>query len=152
MITKEQLQLIEQETQTLFSKLEAPIQAEVKSNEDQSVLVAITMEEPQIFIGEGGQTLLEIQHLLRAILRKKLNEPSWIFLDINEYRKSKEAYLRQMADSAANDVALLGKEKELPAMNAQDRRVVHTAISQRQDVVSESRGEEPERRVVIKPR
>lgn len=151
MISKENLQLIEQEVKTLFEKLEAQADVVAKINGDESVSVEVKMEEPQMCIGENGQTLNEIQHLLRAILRKKIEEPAWILLDINEYRKNKETYLQQIANSAADDVALLGKEKELLPMSAQDRRVVHMAISQRQDVVSESIGEEPERKVIIKP-
>lgn len=151
MITREQLQIIEQETKALFEKLEAKAQITAKSNEDQGVSVDVKMEEPQMFIGENGQALSEIQHILRAILRKKLGEPAWVLLDINEYRKSKETYLRELASTTADEVALLHKEKELPFMNAQDRRVIHMVVSARQDVASESIGEEPERRVVIKP-
>ncbi len=152
MISKENLQLIEQATKELFEKLEFQAEVRAKNQEDGSVEVDVTMDEPSVFIGENGQTLLEIQHLLRCIVRKKIGELSWVLLDINDYKKNRETYLRQLANSTADDVALLRKEKELPAMGASDRRVVHVAISERQDVISESIGEDPERRIVIKPK
>ncbi len=152
MPSKEQLQLVEQTAHMLFERLQVEARVTVTGNEDGSISVGVQLEEPHVFIGEGGQTLSEIQHLLRVILRKRLGNPAWILLDINDYRKSKEVYLKELANSAADEVALLHKEKELQPMSSQDRRIVHMVISQRQDVTSESVGEEPERRVVIKPK
>ena len=58
-----------------------------------------------------------------------------------------------MAISAADDVALTKKEKQLPPMTAYERRIIHLELaSARPDVVTESIGQEPERRVAIKPR
>ncbi len=57
-----------------------------------------------------------------------------------------------MANSAADEVALIKKEKWLPIMPAYERRIIHLELSLREDVVTESIGEEPERRVVVKPR
>jgi spoIIIJ-associated protein len=84
--------------------------------------------------------------------RKKTEEPTQIYLDVNEYRKSKESYLKTLANSAADEVVLLKKEKELPPMPPRDRRIVHVVIQERGDLLSESRGEEPERKVVIRPK
>lgn len=152
MIPSKILQTIEQEARALFLLLETRATLVVQEQEEGDILIQATLEEPQLFIGEKGQALMEIQHVLRMMLRKKLPEPRRVFLDINEYKKSKESYLREMAKSAADEVALLKKEKELPVMSAADRRIVHVELSERQDVIAESAGEEPERRIIIKPR
>ncbi|OHA64405.1 MAG: hypothetical protein A2842_00765 [Candidatus Wildermuthbacteria bacterium RIFCSPHIGHO2_01_FULL_48_25] len=150
MIPNETLRTIRGVAEEFLLKLEAEAKVQVREDEEGAVQVLIDAGEPQIFIGEQGQTLLEIQHLLRLMVRKKLGEAPLLVLDINEYRKSRETYLRELANTTADEVALLKKEKELSAMSAQDRRIVHVVISERQDVVSESVGEEPERRIVIK--
>ncbi|MDP2637308.1 MAG: R3H domain-containing nucleic acid-binding protein [bacterium] len=137
-------------TKELLKKLEIEVSPKVSRGEEESVEVEIEIDDPQMLIGEKGQTLLELQHLLRLMVRKKLGEAPLLVLDINEYRKSRETYLRELANTTADEVALLKKEKELPAMSAQDRRIVHMVIAERQDVVSESVGEDPERRIVIK--
>ena len=152
MIPKDQVQIIEKLAKEFFQKLGAEASLEATLEEDGSILIAAELAEPQILIGEGGETLLELQHLLRLMARKKIEEPAQLYLDINEYQKSKEGYLKTLANSAADEVVLLKKEKELPPMPPRDRRVIHLAIEQRGDVVSESRGEEPERKVVIRPR
>jgi spoIIIJ-associated protein len=151
-MTKEQLQEIEQLAKEFFEKLGAEASLKATLELDGSILVAAELAEPQALIGEGGETLLELQHLLRLMARKRSEEPTQLYLDINEYQKSKESYLKTLANSAADEVVLLKKEKELPPMPPRDRRIVHVAIQERGDVVSESRGEEPERRVVIRPK
>ncbi|MDO8633536.1 MAG: R3H domain-containing nucleic acid-binding protein [Candidatus Wildermuthbacteria bacterium] len=150
MIERTVLDTIKEAAQMLLEKLEIKAAVKALEAEEETVRVEVEMEEPQLLIGEQGQTLLEVQHVLRLIVRKKLEEAPLITLDINEYRKSRETYLRELANTTADEVALLKKEKELPAMSSQDRRIVHMVISERQDVSSESVGEEPERRIVVR--
>jgi len=155
MLNKEQLQTIEKEIRDLLERLEMGAEVKVGQEEDSkepTVQVSIVVEEPKMLIGEKGQTLFEMQHVLKLMLRKKIAEPFYLSLDINEYKKNKEEYLRDVAKTAADEVALLKKPKELPPMPAAERRVVHMALAERGDVVSESVGDGPDRRVVIKVR
>lgn len=140
-----------------FEKMTFEAEVEVLPLTEASLPVRIKTEEPQVLIGQGGETLAEIQRLLRIILRKQLasqgeTEDFYLDLDINDYKKKKAEYLKEVAKEAADDVALTQKERELEPMSAYERRVVHTEISSRTDVVSESAGEGPERRVVIRPK
>ncbi|MDO8577280.1 MAG: R3H domain-containing nucleic acid-binding protein [Candidatus Wildermuthbacteria bacterium] len=150
MIERTVLETIKEVAEMLLEKLQIKGTVKALEAEEESVRVEVETEEPQLLIGEQGQALLEVQHVVRLIARKKLEEAPLIALDINEYRKSRETYLRELANTAADEVALLKKEKELPAMSSQDRRIVHMVISERQDVSSESMGEEPERRIVVR--
>jgi len=127
------------------------VEIEVLPEKDQTVPINLKTEEPQILIGEGGQTLTEIQHLLKAILKRKIEENFYIDLDINDYKKKKKEYLKELARSAADEVTLTKKEKILPPMPAYERRIIHLELAERNDVTSESIGKEPERRVVIRP-
>ncbi len=56
-----------------------------------------------------------------------------------------------MALQKADDVRILGEEIEMEPMSPADRRVVHTTLSQYEDIATESVGEGKDRRVVIKP-
>lgn len=151
-MTGDNLQKIKQTAEDFFKKIGFEFEAiEVKSPSDSAVPVDLKMAEPQILIGERGQTLAEIQHLLKAILRRKIDEPFFIDVDINGYKKNKIKYLKEMAKSVADEVSLLKKEKQLPPMPAYERRIIHLELAARNDVVSESLGQEPERGVVIRP-
>ena len=135
-----------------FEKITFEVEVEVGPQTDSTLSVNIKTDEPQILIGQGGQTLFEIQHVLRAILRKQVLENFYLDLDINDYKKKKGDYLKELARTAADDVALTKIEKILEPMSAYERRVIHLELAGRPDIVSESAGQEPDRRIVIKLR
>ena len=158
MPSQDNLEIIKRTVEEFFEKMTFESEVEVTVKEGETLLVEVQAKEPQILIGERGETLSEIQHLLKLILRKALQraqgetaELFYIDLDINDYKKKKIDYLKEMAKNAADEVTLTKKEKELPPMSSYERRIVHMELSQREDVVSESIGEEPERRIVVKP-
>ena len=59
--------------------------------------------------------------------------------------------LEETAVEIANQVALNNTEKEFEPMNSYERRIIHTALAKREDIITESRGIGEERRVVVKP-
>lgn len=151
MLTQQNLETIKEAAREFFQKTTFQVEIEVLPQKDSTLPINLKAEEPQILIGDQGQTLAEIQHLLRAILRRKIEEPFFVDLDINGYKKKKADYLEELARLAADEVALTKKEKDLPPMPAYERRIIHLALANRSDVATESAGQEPERRVVIRP-
>jgi len=151
MLTQQSLEIIKETAREFFQKTTFQVKVEILPQKDSTLPINLKAEEPQILIGDQGQTLVEIQHLLRAILRRKIEEPFFIDLDINGYKKKKFDYLEELARLAADEVALTKKEKSLPPMPAYERRIIHLALASRSDVVTESVGQEPERKVVISP-
>lgn len=113
--------------------------------------IEIKSKEPRILIGEKGQTLQEIQYLIRLIVRKKFNQKIFIDIDVNDYKKKKAEYLKEVAVSLADEVALFRKEKKLPLMPSYERRIIHMELSKRKDIVSESLGEGFQKEIIIKP-
>jgi len=151
MLSQIDLKKVQEIVKEFFKKTTFEIEIEFLSQKDETLPINLKTEEPQILIGEGGQTLLEIQHLLKAILKREIKENFYIDLDINGYKKKKIEYLKEMAKSIADEVTLTKKEKILSAMPAYERRIIHLELASRTDVITESIGEEPERRVIIKP-
>jgi len=143
-------QIIYQETQKLFNALGVSCVITAQDKGEEGVFVDVQIKEPQLFIGERGQTLAEIQHLLRIISKKKTGRRMPLYIDINNYRKNRDKYLRELAYATADEVVLLKQERELPIMPAAERRVVHEAVAQRNGVVSESVGEDPARRIIVR--
>jgi len=151
MLNQSDLKKIKTEIEKFFKKMTIDVEIKPLSQQEETLSIDLKMETPQILIGEGGQTLLEIQRLLRVILRRKIEGTFFIDLDINDYKKRKIEYLREMARSIADEVSLTRREKSLSPMPAYERRIIHLEIADRQDVTTESLGQEPERRVIIKP-
>ena len=150
-MNRQNLEEIKKITEDFFKKTTFEVEIEFLPLQELTLPINLKTDEPQILIGEGGQTLVEIQHLLKTILKRKIQEPFFIDLDINGYKKKKIEYLKELAKSAADEVALTKKEKSLAPMPAYERRIIHLELAGRQEVATESVGQEPERRIIIKP-
>ena len=134
-----------------FEKMTISVSVDVETKEDR-ISVALITNESSALIGENGETLSDLQQILRLVLRKRLNPTPFFFdIDINNYKQEKIDRIKDVVRGAIDEVIVMGKEKILLPMTAAERRIVHTEINSRTDVKSESIGEEPDRRVVIKP-
>ncbi len=118
---------------------------------DHSVNALIIVKDANLCIGEGGRNIGAFETLLRLVIKKQIESAPFRHLDINNYKKKKIEYLKELARSIADEVALTKKEKALSPMPAYERRIIHLELVGRGDVTSESIGQEPERRVVIRP-
>jgi len=134
-----------------FKKTGFDIEAEILKPEEKTIPIKLKIEEPKTLIGQNGQTLFDIQRLLRIIISKKIPEPFYIDLDLNDYKKKKIAYLKETIRDVADEVSLTKKEKILEPMSSYERRVIHLELAGRKDVATSSIGQGPERRVVISP-
>jgi len=156
MLDQKDIDKIKKATEEFFEKITITANIEEASFSAQesgdSVRLDIRLQEPQILIGQGGQTLFEIQRLLKMVLNKKLQKVFYLDLDINEYKKKKAEYLKNMAKELADQVALTREEKPLLPMPSYERRIIHAELSQRTDVIAESQGDGIGRHIVIKPK
>jgi len=154
MFNQDILEEIKKVIKEFFEKITFEIEIEFLPQRDSILYINLKeIEEPQILIGERGETLLEIQHLLKLILKKKLNlkEHFYIDLDINNYKKKKNIYLRELAKSLAGEVSLTKREKVLPPMSSYERKIIHLELASYPGVITESFGQEPKRKIIIKP-
>lgn len=159
MIEKNDIKIIEKTVEEFFNKMTisvSKIEAEIYNSDDEkdeqkeAVKVNVFLQEPQVLIGQGGQTLFETQRILRMILNKKLGKIFYLDLDINEYKNKKVEYLKSLAKDLADQVILNKETKTLFPMPSYERRILHKELSKRTDIVSESQGEGLDRHIVIK--
>jgi len=151
MINPRHLGTIKEITRDFFKKTTFDVEISFNSPQGNTIPINIKTEEPRALIGEKGRTLAQLQHLLKAMLKKEVEEDFYIDLDVNGYKEKKIKYLKELATSIADEVALMREEKVLPPMPAYERRVIHLELAERADVTTESIGKEPNRKVTIKP-
>lgn len=105
-----------------------------------------------MLIGERGNNLVALEHMLKKIISKKQGEYEQKFtLDINDYRMKRLEDLKQDVKNAAHEVRLYHRESPLRPMSSFERRIVHLLLEEYPDITTESVGADEERRVVIKP-
>lgn len=117
---------------------------------DGSIAASIEGGDVGLLIGGRGQTLDGIQELLRTAVQRQAHMKMRISLDVEGYReRRKESLVRQARDAA--DRALEGVEVEMDSMGAYDRKIVHEAIAPIEGIETFSEGQEPRRRVIVRP-
>jgi spoIIIJ-associated protein len=120
--------------------------------ENNTININLKTNEASYLIGEKGEVLFNIQHIMYLLLKKNIKDFNFnLELDINDYKKKKINFLKSVVSDIADKVALSRKEIALPPMSSYERKIVHLQIAERKDVVSESVGQEPERKIIIKP-
>lgn len=108
-------------------------------------------EDMGLLIGRHGQTLEALQELTRVVVGQRTGMRARIVVDIEDYRRRQRSRLEARVREVAARVARSHQEEELEPMNPFERKLVHDAVAAVPGVQTASRGEEPERRVVIRP-
>jgi len=132
------------------------IEASVEPNlEDRTMYVDILGageddDDMALLIGRHGQTLEALQDLTRHVVMRRTGMRCRVVVDVEDYKKRQRDRLEAKARDVAARVARTGREEELDPMTPFDRKIIHDAVAALEGVESSSRGEEPERRVVIR--
>jgi spoIIIJ-associated protein len=100
-------------------------------------------------IGRKGERLSALQHLVNLMLSRRMGEWTRVLVDVEDYRGRRERQLRDLANRAAAKVEETGKMLQLEPMPALERRWIHLALRDHPSVVTQSIGEEPNRRIVV---
>lgn len=123
---------------------------EIEETEENVYNVKVSGEDLNFLIGYRGQSLEALQSLLSLIFFRKTNAPCSIMVDINNYKDKKVERIKELTKGFIDKARFFQKEITLPVMNPWERRQVHTLVAEYDDIESESTGEEPYRRVVLK--
>jgi spoIIIJ-associated protein len=109
-------------------------------------------DDMALLIGRHGATLEAIQELTRMVVGRRLDERCRVVVDVEDYRKRREERMIDRALQVARRVLETGQEEALDPMNPYERKLIHDAVADLGGLETSSRGEEPERSVVIRRR
>lgn len=110
----------------------------------------VDTEENALLIGKHGNTLSSFENVLSLIVAKKTGEFARITVEVGGYRQEREDYLSSLALRLKDEVVETGVEKTVRGLKPWERRVVHLALSEEGDILTESSGEGRDRVLVIK--
>ena len=111
-----------------------------------------TKDETGLLIGFRGENIGAIQTVIGMMLKGITGEWIRVLVNVGDYRQKQEEKLKDLANQSADRAIETGEPQPIYNLNASQRRVIHMFLTERNDVTSESEGEEPERYLVIKPK
>ncbi|WP_110930563.1 RNA-binding cell elongation regulator Jag/EloR [Paenibacillus bouchesdurhonensis] len=124
------------------------VNVEVQHKKDNTVL-NISGNDLGLLIGRRGQTLDALQYLANIIANRYSDSFVRIVLDAENFRERRRKTLEDLAVRLAGRVIRTRKELALEPMSPQERKVIHSKLQDHPEVKTYSKGEEPNRRVVI---
>ncbi|GAK41461.1 protein jag [Paenibacillus urinalis] len=127
------------------------VDIDIKKNRDGKIF-NITGDNLGLIIGRRGQTLDALQYLANIVANKHSSSFVRIVLDAENFRQRRRKTLEELAERLAGQVIRTGKEVILEPMSSQERKVIHAKLQHHRQIKTYSKGEEPNRRVVITPK
>jgi spoIIIJ-associated protein len=150
--------------ETLLSLMGIPAQVNIGRIElerDQLLSCWLTIDESllnqekiDILLGKKGETIDAIQYLANVLLNVYSPEGlhSFYTVELNGYRLRRQAELMAIAQKAATKVRLTGIPEEIRHLSSVERRQIHSILETSPDLYTESQGNEPDRRLIVRLR
>ncbi len=135
---KEQLEFAEEVLTKMLSLMGFPSSIEIKKRDNIVILSVEGCTDSSRLIGKEGHTLEEMQFIINRIVYKKFGQRTNMLIDVDGYRERRLEQLRQQAFDAASQVKQEGNEVVLNPMNSFERRTVHMALADDEEVLTES--------------
>ncbi|MDB5044122.1 MAG: RNA-binding protein [Deinococcus sp.] len=145
-------EVLERFLNALTSRMDDTLSVSVQQAED-ALEAEITGENAAKLAGRDGRLLGAIEVIAYTVLAKQAGRSDLrVRIDVGGFRKRQADTLTKLAERLAIQVAKSGEAHELQPMPASERRVIHIALKEHPDVMSESVGEGASRRLIIRPR
>ena len=135
----------------LFLQLGMSAQPKLVS-EEENIVIEIEAETARGIVGRRGEVIDALQILAGAVANTGRKEYRRVVVDYENYRESREETLRHIAEKLAAKAVRIGKRVRLEPMNPYERRIIHSALAENEEVTTRSEGKEPARFVVITPK
>lgn len=135
----------------ILENMEIEAVIEGKQTSERHIVFSVEAKENPILIGKNGKTMDAIQTLVKNYINLYTDEHYIVLIDVGGYKEQRKKQLEILATKTAMEVVKTKIATKLGKMNAYERRVIHTKLSDWRDVTTLSEGEEPNRYVVITP-
>ncbi len=114
----------------------------------------LTNEQIDLLIGNRGEGIDAIQYLANTLVNLgiELEEQRAFTVELAGYRQKRQEELKVWAQQVADRVRQTGQEVEMRSLSSAERRQIHTFLQDVEDLATESRGQEPDRRLVVRLR
>lgn len=142
---------VENFVKELVDKSSLDLKVEVREPEPSTIVVSFEGFDLPLLLGHNAELLDALQYVARRAFADAVAAGFQIDFDANGYRNARKQELELMAQKAAERVKGSRVAFVFDPMNAQDRRIIHTALVDIEGIRTESEGEGQLRRVKVMP-
>lgn len=130
-----------------------PVEANVQTDSmEDNIVLNIVGDRSGLLIGRKGKTLDALQYIVTKIVNKALDKRINVVVDSENYRKRRKDSITQLALKMGDKAKKSKKPVATNPLNPHDRRLVHLALKDDDDLETKSRGEGLLKKVVIIPK
>lgn len=119
---------------------------------ENKIYIELESENSGLIIGKKGKTLEALQFIVNMMVNTTARAEKKVIIDIESYRAKRERALHKMSQEIADRVVRTGKPYSLEPMNPFERRLVHMALQNHEQVMTKSEGQGAFRKVKVYPR
>ena len=116
------------------------------------ILVEISGADSSLVLENGGELLRAFEHVSLEMLRLGPEEHEKVSFDCQNFRSARLQELRMAANVAAERVRETGMPYAFAPMSSRERRILHLAMRDLEDLRTDSDGEAAQRHVVVYPK
>ena len=138
-------------TRQTVTAMGVPLDVAILDTPD-GVRVELSGEGGEVLLRRRGEVLDALQVIVNTAFRRELKDDRSFVVDCMDYRKGKDAELKQMAKFLAEKAKSTGTPQEMGPLNPYSRRLVHIAVAEDPTVSSESIGDAFLKTVIISAR
>ncbi len=151
-INSKAVKITKETVEALLKLISVDVGYTVKHDKDgDSISVDIDAGEyAGILIGKKGETIDSLQTIISTIIKNKCGGWLRVYLNVSDWRQKQNDRLVQLAKITAERVKQTGEPQSMFNLDASQRRIVHMAISEDKDLLTESIGEGKDRYLVVK--
>ena len=134
--------------QRTLAAMGVPLDIEIVDTSD-SVRIQLPGEAGEVLLRRRAEALDALQHIVNTAFRRELKDDRTFVVDCLDYRKGKDAELKQMARFMMDKAKSSGAPQEMGPLNPYARRLVHLTVAEDPEMSSESIGDAFLKTVII---
>ena len=147
--TENHIDVLKDIISSLLSRMGVDYELTIEEMPDTTFINVVSSGLDGLLIGRRGETLSSLQHVVNRIFTSRTGQHSKITIDVGGYVKRKHRLLIERARKSADRVRKTGRDFDFEPLKASDRRIIHLAVSELNDLTTYTIGDGLMRKVVI---
>jgi spoIIIJ-associated protein len=134
----------------IVSDLRFDLKVSSEWNDDEGCVLNLSGEDSHFLLSENGEMLDAFETLLFQLYGRELDREHRIICDADGFRQTRKAELGAMARFAAQNVRKNERPFTFGVLNSTERRIIHLALQEEEDLTTESVGVGRDRRLQVR--